>query len=118
MPFTLVKRHSFPATVAVEVESDSKPGSYITQTFGVRLEKLDQVDYETVMDQIKSEDLSVRSLLERVLVEVEGVNDEAGKPVAFDVAKPALLDDTTVCTALFTAFVEGQLRAKGKNSKK
>lgn len=118
MAFVLKKRTSFPATIAVQVESDATPGTYVTQAFKVRFENLSQPDYEAVMDQIKEDDLSVRALLDRVLVDVADVNDETGKPIALDVAKPALLNDTTVCTALFQAFVEGQLRAKQKNSKK
>jgi hypothetical protein len=118
MPFVLKKRSSLPATISVEVESESKPGTYVAQQFKVRFEKLSQADYEDLMAAVRNDDMDVRSVLERVLVQIDDVNDEDGKAVPFETAKAALLDQTEVCTALFRGFVEAHLQAKSKNSKR
>ena len=108
MAFVLKKTASYKWEVKVETPVDGN--RFESQTFEAVFRKISRSAFNALVD--KGDD----ALLDGILEGWDGINDEAGKPVAFtEKNKKELCDDPYVMKALIQAYADSVTGAQAKN---
>lgn len=111
MTFVLKPRDTFKYSVTAELPT-TDPNKREKVGFTAEFKYIDKAALKDLIARQLPDD----DVVGEVLVSVDGVKDEQGQAVPFEVALTAIRNDITLSSATAIAFFEGIYTAKAKNS--